>query len=213
MATLRSSRDMYKHTDYLIEDSAYRVVSGGLWRDPEWKFSNDLGPGLQEIIQPENIFPHESIVDRLRELSNEHERVRENLDRRIVLHTGPEGMRQFQIALQEEAGRFRSLGEIFNRTAPLTTTSDQGTIQVYGTGGVDPYEEGNEIIFENPRSQPSFTNFDRNIPGNLVMPDAFIGYSSVGEYIANTDSITTTRQFNTEEEAINYLDQLSSNDI
>lgn len=138
MATLRSSRDMYKHTDYLIEDSSYRVVSGGLWRDPEWKFSNDLGPSLLEVMQP--------------------------------------AQNQYDMT-------------------------------------VDPYEEGNEIIFENPGSQPSFTGFDRNIPGNLVMPDAFIGYSSIGEHIANTDSITTTRQFTTEEEAINYLDQLSSNDI
>lgn len=183
-----------------MNDGMYRVVSGGFWRDPTWKFDNDLGPGLQEVIQPGDTVYHNGLnVSQIEEALNgileRHENQVEELDRRITFRTGPEGMRQFNEALWNELSRERvtyiidevpqvSTG-IFEAATP-TISSGLGTIQIYGTGGAN--REYGEYV----------AGYDPYVP--------------TGEEIRNSQSISTTRHFETEEEAINYLDSLS-NDI
>jgi hypothetical protein len=158
-----------------MNDGMYRVVSGGLWQ-PAQEYYNLNVAQIEETIN--------GILER-------HENQTQEIERRMVLHTGPEGERQIREALRQ-ASNLWILDEtpqvstgIFEIATP-TISSGLGTIQMYGTGGAN--REYGEYV----------AGYDPYVP--------------TGEEIRNSQSISTTRHFETEEEVINYLDSLS-NDI
>ena len=96
---------------YTVGDTRYDVVKLGLWAT-DYVFGVpaimneeriDVLQSLQAIENPHPYVPYtaEQLEEALAFLSREPQQI----ERRIVMHTGPEGVRQFQQALQEEASR------------------------------------------------------------------------------------------------------------
>ena len=130
----------------ILEEPIYKVITNGLWADPEFPFDKDFPYSNLDIQQVREAL--ESLQTGIQFVNPESQ------EREMVLWTGPEGHRVLQGVVQEGSER---------------------QISHYGSAPTD--------------------------------------LDTLGESIMNSDSITTIRQFRTEEEAINYLDQISNNDI
>jgi len=97
-------------------------------------------------------------------------------------------------------------------------TSERAYRFTTNSAGYDQFEQA---VRDQLSSMLDEASVELDTSTQSVLPgEVFIGSTSGGvytagfdPYIENTDSITITRQFTTTEEAINYLDQLSNNDI